>query len=112
MPLDEYAETQVLYLYAGADKGTQQHRYIRIERKLSMQKQFEVVDVQPVSERTREEPGIMVYEIVFPIEVSLYRTILKEKSEGSMATAQERYNIDFEQLMLPFEGATEGDHHE
>lgn len=82
---------QIQYLDAGQDAVTKRDRLIRLTKNLSLGNVFEVERVEFVDHRD-EHPGVMVFEIAFPIKVSDYRLIASQLKRGSMEYVRTNFN--------------------
>lgn len=105
---NDFAPTQVLYLFAGHDSVVRKDRYIRIIRILSIRNIFEVETVEAVDKR-ENHPGVMVYPMDFPISVGEYKTMLKELHQGSLETAKREYNKPLNELFVQASFLEEGE---
>lgn len=95
----DISATQIQYLDAGQDAVTKKERLIRLTKNLSLGNIFEVTNVAFVDRRD-DHPGVMVFEIAFPIQVSEYRLIASQLKNGSMEYVRTKFNAPLKSTIV------------
>lgn len=85
------SDTQILYAWGKYDNATRKNRYLRVTLKLSLENIFVVEEVEAVDHR-EEHPGLMVFEVDFPISVKEYHDILAERADNDFTLARAKFN--------------------